>query len=117
MAPSSLQLPESSKQFCSDGNHDDRKRGSPVSSRSESPLSDAKSVGIGRFSSHFYGKSRADLQSVYTDSDLYDYPSSERSVLPSINTPRRHARKCDLKRRERKKSLSRQDHLGKSSLG
>jgi hypothetical protein len=111
MATSSLQLPEASKQFWSDGgnpNLSDGKRGSPASSRSESPLSDAKSVGFRRFSS----QSRADLQSVYTDSDLYDYPSSERSVLPSINIPRRNARKCDLKRRERKKSLSRQDHLG-----
>lgn len=44
---------------------------SPVSSRSESPLSDK--TGLGRFSPQFYGR-----QLPFTDSDgLYDFPSSE----------------------------------------
>lgn len=104
----SLQLPETTTNWCQsscDGpsNTDDSKlRSSPVSSRSESPLSDAKSAGLGRFSTHFYGMSRSDIP--YTDSDgLYDYPSSE-TILPANNLSRRHARKCD-RRRERKTSL------------
>lgn len=91
-------------------------RGSPVSSRSESPLSDAKSAGLGRFSTHFYGMSRTDVP--YTDSDgLYDYPSSE-TVLPPTSIHRRHARKCD-RRRERKTSLkiSRLDHHHREFIG
>lgn len=44
---------------------------SPVSSRSESPLSDK--TGLGRFSPQFYGR-----QLPFTDSDgLYDFPSSD----------------------------------------
>lgn len=117
----SLQLPEPLPSWalysCDGGNGDDTKmRGSPVSSRSESPLSDAKSAGFGRFSTHFYGMSRTDLP--YTDSDgLYDYPSSE-TVLPPSSIPRRHARKCD-RRRERKTSLksSRVDHHHREFLG
>lgn len=81
--------------------NEDAKRGSPVSSRSESPLSDAKSVGLGRFSSQFYGMSRTDVP--YTDSDgLYDYPSSE-TLLPHRDASRRLMRKAD-RRRERKTS-------------
>ena len=101
-----LQLPDAAKQslWLDGGNHDEKRKASPVWSRSESPLSDTKNAGFGRFSAQFYGKSRTDLP--YTDSDgLYDYPSSERSVFPSINIPRRHTRKCDLKRRERRNSL------------
>ena len=79
-----------------------KSRTSPVSSRSESPLSDALAVGLNRFSSHFYGTSRPDLP--FTDSDgLYDYPSSE-AVLPVLNVNRRNSRKCG-RRRERKASL------------
>ena len=92
--------------------NDDTKK-SPVSSRSESPLSDAKSAGFGRFSAQFYGMSRPDLP--YTDSDgLYDYPSSE-AVLPVANINRRNSRKCD-RRRERKASLQlgRAEHDGAS---
>lgn len=48
---------------------------SPVSSRSESPISD-RNVGMGRFSPQFYG--RKDPQLPFTDSDgLYDFPSSD----------------------------------------
>lgn len=44
---------------------------SPVSSRSESPLSDK--TGLGRFSPQFYGR-----QLPFTDSDgIYDFPSSD----------------------------------------
>lgn len=72
---------------------------SPVSSRSESPISDALCVGMDRFSAQFYGRSRADLP--YTDSDgLYDYPSSE-TVLSIAKVTRRNTRKSD-RRRERK---------------
>lgn len=84
-----LKIPETSE---------DHRRGSPVSSRSESPLSDAKSVGLGRFSSQFYGMSRNDIP--YTDSDgLYDYPSSE-TVLPR-DASRRLIRKADRRRDRR----------------
>lgn len=49
---------------------------SPVSSRSESPLSD-KTLGLGRFSPMFYCKNKND-QLPFTDSDgLYDFPSSD----------------------------------------
>lgn len=117
----SLQLPEQLPSWalhcCEGGNGDDTKmKGSPMSSRSESPLSDAKNAGLGRFSTHFYGMSRTDVP--YTDSDgLYDYPSSE-TVLPPTSIPRRHARKCD-RRRERKTSLksSRVDHHHRELLG
>lgn len=117
----SLQLPEPLPLWvlhsndCVNGD-DPKLRGSPVSSRSESPLSDAKSVGLGRFSTHFYGMSRTDVP--YTDSDgLYDYPSSE-TVLPPTSIHRRHARKCD-RRRERKTSLknSRIDHHHRELIG
>ncbi len=100
----SLQLPETQPtSWAPDvANSDDPSKKSPVSSRSESPLSDAKSAGLGRFSRQFYGKSRNDLP--YTDSDgLYDYPSSE-TVPPASCTARRNARKSD-RRRERKASL------------
>lgn len=48
---------------------------SPVSSRSESPISD-RNIGMTRFSLQFYGKK--DQQLPFTDSDgLYDFPSSD----------------------------------------
>lgn len=48
---------------------------SPVSSRSESPLSD-RTMGLGRFSPNFYSKQKDLLP--FTDSDgLYDFPSSD----------------------------------------
>lgn len=49
---------------------------SPVSSRSESPLSDRNNNGMGRFSPQFYNKREQQLP--FTDSDgLYDFPSSD----------------------------------------
>ncbi|KAL1516744.1 hypothetical protein ABEB36_000608 [Hypothenemus hampei] len=49
---------------------------SPMSSRSESPLSD-RTTGMGRFSPLFYGKNKDLLP--FTDSDgLYDFPSSDK---------------------------------------
>ena len=77
---------------------DIRKKNSPVSSPIESPLSDSKSLSLGRFPMQFFGAART-----YTDSDgLYDYPSSE-TVL-TASSPRRNTKKCD-RRRERKSSL------------
>lgn len=79
----SLQLPEpQSASFISDsgGTLEESSKKSPVSSRSESPVSDAKSAGLGRFSTQFYGKSRTDLP--YTDSDgLYDYPRLMKLII------------------------------------
>lgn len=66
---------------------------SPVSSRSESPLSDK--TGLGRFSPQFYGR-----QLPFTDSDgLYDFPSSDcvrgtNNKLTS-NTQRKAGRRRD----------------------
>lgn len=72
---------------------------SPVSSRSESPLSD-RNTGIGRFSPHFYGKK--DQQLPFTDSDgLYDFPSSDGKG--STSNVVQH-RKSTGKRRDRKSS-------------
>lgn len=72
---------------------------SPVSSRSESPLSE-RNGGIGRFSPQFYGKK--DQQLPFTDSDgLYDFPSSDGKG--STSTAVQH-RKSTGKRRERKSS-------------
>lgn len=73
---------------------------SPVSSRSESPLSD-RNNGMGRFSPQFYGKK--DQQLPFTDSDgLYDFPSSDGKgcVSGAIH------RKSTGKRRERRSSKS-----------
>lgn len=73
---------------------------SPVSSRSESPLSE-RNGGIGRFSPQFYGK--RDIQLPFTDSDgLYDFPSSDGKGGASTV----HHRKSTGKRRERKSSKS-----------
>lgn len=71
---------------------------SPVSSRSESPLSER--AGIGRFSPHFYGRKD---QLPFTDSDgLYDFPSSDGkgTSAPSYT----HQRRSSSKKRERKSS-------------
>ena len=78
----SLQLPESQSTSLGSENIEESSKKSPSkeSSRSESPVSDAKSAGLSRFSTEFYGKSRADLP--YTDSDgLYDYPRLVRILL------------------------------------
>ena len=73
---------------------------SPVSSRSESPLSD-RNNGMGRFSPQFYNK--RDTQLPFTDSDgLYDFPSSDGKGSSS-----HHTRKSSTsKRRERRNSKS-----------
>lgn len=72
---------------------------SPVSSRSESPLSD-RNNGMGRFSPQFYGKKERQLP--FTDSDgLYDFPSSDGKG--GISGSSQH-RKTSGKRRERRSS-------------
>lgn len=67
---------------------------SPVSSRSESPLSDK--TGLGRFSPQFYGR-----QLPFTDSDgLYDFPSSDGvrgSSGKTISAQRKAGKKRDRK--------------------
>lgn len=71
---------------------------SPVSSRSESPLSER--AGIGRFSPHFYGRKD---QLPFTDSDgLYDFPSSDGKAVSSHSYT--HQRRSSSKKRERKSS-------------
>lgn len=75
---------------------------SPVSSRSESPLSD-KTGGLGRFSPLFYGRHKSD-QLPFTDSDgLYDCPSSDCPLnrLQPSTTIQQH-RKSTGRRRERR---------------
>ncbi|KAL0270830.1 UNVERIFIED_CONTAM: hypothetical protein PYX00_008110 [Menopon gallinae] len=78
---------------------------SPVSSRSESPLSD-KTLGLGRFSPMFYSKTKNDPLP-FTDSDgLYDFPSSD--CIPSNNKGVQAGvsshRKSTGRRRERRSS-------------
>lgn len=71
---------------------------SPVSSRSESPLSER--AGIGRFSPHFYGRKD---QLPFTDSDgLYDFPSSDGKGASAHTFS--HQRRSSSKKRERKSS-------------
>lgn len=68
---------------------------SPVSSRSESPLSDK--TGLGRFSPQFYGR-----QLPFTDSDgLYDFPSSE-CVKGAINKSGANNQKKSGRKRDRR---------------
>ncbi|XP_058822414.1 uncharacterized protein LOC131683943 isoform X3 [Topomyia yanbarensis] len=72
---------------------------SPVSSRSESPLSD-RTISMERFSPLFYGKK--DQQLPFTDSDgLYDFPSSDGKGSSTT-----HHRKSTGRRRERRSSRS-----------
>lgn len=74
---------------------------SPVSSRSESPLSE-RTMSMGRFSPLFYGKK--DQQLPFTDSDgLYDFPSSDGKGYSSAT---HHHKKSSTKRRDRKSSRS-----------
>lgn len=75
---------------------------SPVSSRSESPLSD-KTGGLGRFSPLFYGRHKSD-QLPFTDSDgLYDCPSSDCPLNRiHISTTVQQHRKSTGRRRERR---------------
>ncbi|CAG9865029.1 unnamed protein product [Phyllotreta striolata] len=88
----SLQLPSIVVQCDSPGCD---KHLSPMSSRSESPLSD-RTAGMGRFSPQFYGKNKDVLP--FTDSDgLYDFPSSDK-VNVTTNT---HHKKCGRKREKK----------------
>lgn len=83
---------------------------SPVSSRSESPLSD-RTTGMGRFSPQFYGKSKDFLP--FTDSDgLYDFPSSEKMNITS--TMQLH-RKSTGRKREKKVRTSKSPSPTKAS--
>lgn len=67
---------------------------SPVSSRSESPLSDK--TGLGRFSPQFYGR-----QLPFTDSDgLYDFPSSE--CVKGVNKSGGNCQKKSGRKRDRR---------------
>ncbi|CAG9761695.1 unnamed protein product [Ceutorhynchus assimilis] len=67
---------------------------SPMSSRSESPLSD-RTTGMGRFSPLFYGKNKDLLP--FTDSDgLYDFPSSDK-----VNVATYQHKKVGRKREKR----------------
>ncbi|GLV32030.1 weary [Carabus blaptoides fortunei] len=89
---------------------------SPVSSRSESPLSDRTvgigggcaasgigAVALGRFSPHFYNKHKDLLP--FTDSDgLYDFPSSDctpQNKISVVSTMQQH-RKSTGRKREKK---------------
>lgn len=89
-----LQLPSIVIQI--DGSGD--KTLSPVSSRSESPLSER--AGMGRFSPHFYGRKD---QLPFTDSDgLYDFPSSDGKGTSAQSFS--HQRRSSSKKRDRKAS-------------
>lgn len=87
-----LQLPSIVVQFESPGYE---KHLSPMSSRSESPLSDRTS-GMGRFSQQFYGKNKDILP--FTDSDgLYDFPSSDKVNVTSNVQHKKIGRKREKK--------------------
>lgn len=88
----SLQLPSIVVQLDSPGYE---KHLSPMSSRSESPLSDRTS-GMGRFSPQFYGKNKDILP--FTDSDgLYDFPSSDKVNVTSNTQHKKMGRKREKK--------------------
>lgn len=68
---------------------------SPMSSRSESPLSDRTS-GVNRFSPQFYGRHKDLLP--FTDSDgLYDFPSSDKVNVITQQQYKKPARKREKK--------------------
>lgn len=91
----SLQLPSIVVQ-CDSGNE---KHLSPMSSRSESPLSD-RTPGMDRFSSKFYGQHKDLLP--FTDSDgLYDFSSSDKVNVASLA----HQHKKSSSRKREKKML------------
>lgn len=72
---------------------------SPMSSRSESPLSD-RTTGMSRFSPQFYGRHKDLLP--FTDSDgLYDFPSSDKVNITSST----HTHRKSTGRKREKKSL------------
>ncbi|KAJ8957029.1 hypothetical protein NQ314_006619 [Rhamnusium bicolor] len=88
----SLQLPSIVVQCDSPGCE---KHLSPMSSRSESPLSD-RTTGMGRFSPQFYGKHKDILP--FTDSDgLYDFPSSDKVNLTTCTHHKKLGRKREKK--------------------
>lgn len=75
---------------------------SPVSSRSESPLSD-RTFGLGLFSPHFYNKQKDFLP--FTDSDgLYDFPSSDCTAQNKITLVPTIQHRKSGRRREKKSS-------------
>lgn len=68
---------------------------SPMSSRSESPLSD-KTTGFGRFSPQFYGQHKDLLP--FTDSDgLYDFPSTDKMNITTNVQHKKTGRKREKK--------------------
>lgn len=88
----SLQLPSIIVQCESSGCE---KHLSPMSSRSESPLSD-KTSGMGRFSPQFYGRHKDLLP--FTDSDgLYDFPSSDKVNVTTCTHHKKTGRKREKK--------------------
>ncbi|KAJ8915775.1 hypothetical protein NQ315_004587, partial [Exocentrus adspersus] len=98
---SSLQLPSIVVLCDSPGNE---KHLSPMSSRSESPLSD-RTTGIERFSPQFYAKNKDILP--FTDSDgLYDFPSSDRVNVTSTTHHKKVGRKREKKILKHSKTLS-----------
>ncbi|XP_071057498.1 uncharacterized protein [Onthophagus taurus] len=77
---------------------------SPVSSRSESPLSD-RTTGVGRFSPQFYGGHKDLLP--FTDSDgLYDFPSSDKVNSISGGIHQQHRKSTGRKRGEKRMTRS-----------
>lgn len=88
----SLQLPSIVVQCESPGCE---KHLSPMSSRSESPLSD-RTTGMGRFSPQFYGRHKDLLP--FTDSDgLYDFPSSDKVNVTTCTHHKKSGRKREKK--------------------
>lgn len=88
---------------------------SPVSSRSESPLSD-RTFGLGLFSPSFYNKQKDFLP--FTDSDgLYDFPSSDCTAQNKINVvPNVQHRKSTGRRREKKPTRTKSQSPTKSHV-
>lgn len=86
---------------------------SPVSSRSESPLSD-RTFGLGLFSPHFYNKQKDFLP--FTDSDgLYDFPSSDCTAQNKISLIPTIQHRKSGRRREKKSSRTKSQSPTKSS--
>ncbi|KAF5270043.1 hypothetical protein FQR65_LT05842 [Abscondita terminalis] len=83
---------------------------SPMSSRSESPLSD-KTLGLDRFSPQFYGRNKDILP--FTDSDgLYDFPSTDKVNVASST----HQHRKSTGRRREKRSLRLQKPLSPTKI-
>ncbi|KAI4469845.1 hypothetical protein MML48_1g17898 [Holotrichia oblita] len=92
---------------------EDDKCVSPVSSRSESPLSDRTS-GVGRFSPQFYGRHKDLLP--FTDSDgLYDFPSSDKVNI--CCTTQQHRKSVGRKREKKPLRTSKTPSPTKSTSG